>query len=88
MKIAINNQGLAKIPIVNNDESSLKAFKALNISITTSTVSDKVEAFCLPTVKYEHGFSLKLYLPKLLTAKSVKVVHSLQLDNWLKVTKL
>lgn len=55
MKIATNNQGLAKIPIVRIDESSLRAFKALNISITTRTVRERVEAFCLPTVKYEHG---------------------------------
>jgi len=48
MAIATNKNGLAKIPIVKSEESSLRAFKALNISIMTRTVRDKVEAFCLP----------------------------------------
>jgi len=50
-KIATNNHGLANKPIVKIEESSLKAFKALNISMTTRTVKERVEAFCLPTVK-------------------------------------
>jgi len=57
-KMATNNHGLANKPMVKIEESSLKAFKALNISMTTRTVKERVEAFCLPTVKYEHGFSL------------------------------
>jgi len=65
IEIAINNHGLAQIPIVNNEESSLKAFKALSISIITNTDNDNVLAVYLPTVKYVHGFFEKSYLPKL-----------------------
>jgi len=65
IEMAINNHGLAQIPIVNNDESSLKAFKALSISIITKTDNDNVLAVYLPAVKYVHGFFEKSYLPKL-----------------------
>ena len=44
-----------KNPTTNKDPSSLKAFSEFNISITTNTVKDNVEAFFLPQVKYEHG---------------------------------
>ena len=50
-EIAINNHGLTQKPTTNKDESSLKAFNAFNISITTNTDNDKVEAFCLPRMK-------------------------------------
>jgi len=47
--------GLASGPTVNKELSSDKAFNALNISITTRTVNDKVDAFYFPKVKYLHG---------------------------------
>jgi hypothetical protein len=39
------------IPVYNKDFSSLRALIALNISIITKVVKDKVEAFDLPQVK-------------------------------------
>lgn len=57
--IAINNKGLAKIPTVATEDSSDKALIALNISIITNTVKDKVEAFYLPQVKYKQGLEEK-----------------------------
>ena len=48
---AINNQGFPRRPIVSREESSLKAFMALNISITTITDKDMVDAFFFPKVK-------------------------------------
>jgi len=53
--MAINNKGLAKIPIYKIEASSDKALIALNISIITKTVKDKVEAFYFPHVKYKQG---------------------------------
>lgn len=48
---AINSQGFPKRPTVRREESSLKAFMALNISITTITDKDMVDAFFFPRVK-------------------------------------
>jgi len=56
--IAIKRKGLQKIPILNKEVSSLKAFKAFNISIITKTVKERVEAVDLPQVKYKQGSSL------------------------------
>lgn len=49
--MAIKRCGLTKIPVLNNDCSSLIAFRAFNISITTNTVRERVEAVCFPHVK-------------------------------------
>lgn len=57
--IATKRRGLAKIPTVKMEDSSDKALRALNISIITKTVKDKVEAFYLPQVKYKQAFSEK-----------------------------
>jgi hypothetical protein len=35
------------------------AFKALNISITTKTDNESVDAFTFPVVKYKQGFFYK-----------------------------
>lgn len=43
-KTANNKIGFAKIPTFNNELSSDIAFNALNISIITNTVKDKVLA--------------------------------------------
>lgn len=50
-KIAKIRNGLANIPTVNKDPSSDKALRALNISIITKTVNERVEAFLFPYVK-------------------------------------
>jgi hypothetical protein len=42
---------LENIPILRIELSSLRALRALNISMITRTLRDKVEAFCLPQVK-------------------------------------
>lgn len=47
--------------------TSDRAFKALNISIVTSTDKLSVEAFYLPHEKYKHGSFEKSYLSKLAT---------------------
>ena len=49
--IASRSHGLIQGGITNSEMSSEMALHALNISITTSTVSDNVEAFSLPSVK-------------------------------------
>ena len=56
-QMAISSQIFPNIPILRSEVSSLNAFKALNISIITSTVNERVEAFCFPIVKYKQGFS-------------------------------
>lgn len=61
------NNGFANIPIFKSEESSDRAFKALNISIVTSTDKLSVEAFYLPHEKYKHGSFEKSYLSKLAT---------------------
>ena len=50
-KIASKSQTLVQGGIVNKLLSSLIALQALNISITTRTVKDKVTGFLLPAVK-------------------------------------
>lgn len=57
MDIPIANMrvGFASGPTVNKELSSDKAFNELNISMTTRTVSDSVDAFYFPKVKYLHG---------------------------------
>lgn len=50
-EIATNKSGLANIPTVNKEDSSDNALIALNISIITKTVSERVEAFYFPHVK-------------------------------------
>jgi hypothetical protein len=50
--MAIKSKGLAKNPTVKREDSSDKAFTALNISIITKTVRESVEAFYFPQVKY------------------------------------
>jgi hypothetical protein len=57
--VATASQGLAQGGISSRLWSSLKALKALNISIATSTESDSVLAFALPenpTVDNKHGW--------------------------------
>jgi len=61
---------LIKIPVVNNDFSSLKAFTALNISIITNTVKDIVDGFSFAHVKYPHGSFDISYSKKSWTLKS------------------
>lgn len=53
--MAISKRGFENIPTLKMEESSLNAFIALNISIITKTVRDKVDAVFFPTVKYKHG---------------------------------
>jgi hypothetical protein len=65
--MATINHGFIQGGITNNELSSDKAFKALNISITTNTDKLKVLAFILPFVKYSHGFLEKSKLSKLFT---------------------
>ena len=57
--IANNKYGLTRGLILKSDSSSDIAFKAFNISITTSTDKDNVEAFTFPIVKYKHGLLCK-----------------------------
>jgi len=57
IKTAPIKDGLVKGLTYNKEPSSDKALKALNISINTRTVKDKVEAFYFPTVKYLQGCS-------------------------------
>jgi len=45
--------------MVSRELSSEMAFKAFNISMTTSTERDSVEAFTLPDTKYSHGFLVR-----------------------------
>jgi len=40
---------------INKKNTSLKAFKELNISITTKVVNAKVHGFYFPQVKYSQG---------------------------------
>ena len=49
--IANRSHGLIQGGITNSEISSEMALHALNISITTSTVRESVEAFNLPVVK-------------------------------------
>lgn len=49
--IATTKYGLAKGPIVSKDPSSERALRALNISITTKVVNDKVLGFYFPQLK-------------------------------------
>jgi len=58
------------------DPSSESALSALSISIVTNTDRDSVLALTLPSVKYEHGLSLKSKVSKLLTLKPSQVGHS------------
>lgn len=51
--------------MVSNELSSDKAFKALNISITTKTDKLKVLALTLPLVKYSQGL-LEKSMPRML----------------------
>lgn len=57
--IANNKYGLTSGLILNNDSSSEIAFKAFNISITTRTDRDSVDAFTFPIVKYKQGLLCK-----------------------------
>jgi hypothetical protein len=54
--MAKRRYGLSQIPDSRRELSSEIALRAFNISISTRTESDKVEALILPYVKYEHGF--------------------------------
>lgn len=49
--------------------TSESALRALNISMATSTESDSVEAFVLPTVKYSQGSVNDTTWPKCPTVK-------------------
>merc|ERR1719486_1372443 len=65
--MATSSQGFAHGGICSNDPSSERALRALSISITTSTESERVEAVALPlAVKYAHGSLLKSEAPGLL----------------------
>ena len=57
--IASNKYGLTNGLIVKRESSSDIAFKALNISITTNTDNERVDAFTFPVVKYKQGFFCK-----------------------------
>ena len=57
--IAKSKYGFTSGLILNKESSSDIAFNALNISITTRTDNDNVEAFTFPIVKYKHGFFYK-----------------------------
>lgn len=54
--IATHRIGLLNSKVESIDCSSLKAFNALNISIITKTVNERVEAFCFPHEKYRQEF--------------------------------
>mmetsp|Transcript_8292 Transcript_8292/g.20949 ORF Transcript_8292/g.20949 Transcript_8292/m.20949 type:complete len:254 (+) Transcript_8292:214-975(+) len=54
--IATMSQGLIHGGMTMREMSSLRALHALNISITTSVVSDSVLALILPSLKYSHAF--------------------------------
>ena len=80
--IARMRYGLIQGGITNSELSSDSAFRALSISITTKTESDKVHAFTFPLVKYSQGLAVKSSPSKLATEKpSFQEGHSLQLDN-------
>jgi len=57
MQTATIKEGFRNGPTVRSELSSDKALKALNISITTNTVKERVEAFYFPNVKYLQGCS-------------------------------
>ena len=79
--IARSNQGFTHGGITKRELSSERAFKALSISITTSTERLRVLALTLPFVKYSQGFFEKSIPPKLLTVKPVHDGHSLQFES-------
>jgi hypothetical protein len=58
-KIAKIKYGLMNGDIVSSELSSEIALSAFNISITTRTERDRVDAFIFPDVKYEHGLFAK-----------------------------
>ena len=79
IKTAPIKYALVKGLTCNKEPSSDKALKALNISINTNTVKDKVEAFYFPTVKYLQGCSSNwVYFPWLCTLKSFHPAQSVQ----------
>lgn len=82
--MATSKNGLAKIPISKREASSDKALTALNISIITKTVKDKVEAFYFPQVKYKQGSSSNLYSKKFLIVKPYQSLHSVKFLSYSK----
>jgi hypothetical protein len=55
-KMATINHRLIQGGMTNKELSSLRALRALSISIMTSTERLSVLAFIFPFVKYSHGF--------------------------------
>ena len=82
--IANNKYGLTSGLILNKDSSSDIAFNAFNISMTTRTVKDNVEAFTFPIVKYKQGLLCKSIPSMKLTGWKVSFGqegHYPQFDN-------
>ncbi len=69
------NHGFNHNGITNKELSSEIAFIALSISITTSTVKLRVQAFFFAKVKYKHGSLERSKSEKLLAVKPVQVGH-------------